>query len=206
MREKDCDWIAKYAHGFGITNYTIDEYCGIQLDNGRKVQYYCPKACGACPSASPTAPPITSSCEQGYEGENCDVQQPSESPSASPSESALPSDSPSKSPSALSAPLDIAVPSGSPSDSPSESAHPSESPSLSPSVSMFPSDTPSEMPSAPCPEDQYRKPDGTCTTTGDPCEACPLDMVCIDNTEMEKVCLDCSCGFCDQDGASCCKL
>ena len=78
--EKDCAWIAKNGNGLDIENWRIDEYCGMDLDDGSKVSDNCPKACDMCvelslnsPTASPTASPISSSCNPGFEGENCDV-------------------------------------------------------------------------------------------------------------------------------------
>jgi len=89
--EKDCAWIAKNGNGLDIENWRIDEYCGMDLDDGSKVSDNCPKACDMCvelslnsPTASPTASPISSSCNPGFEGENCDETIPVAVPVALP--------------------------------------------------------------------------------------------------------------------------
>jgi hypothetical protein len=56
-----------------------------------------------------------------------------------------------------------------------------------------------------CDDDQYLKPDGCCAEN--PCDACPDGLVCIDDSlNGGKFCLDCSCGACDRDDNTCCRI
>mmetsp|Transcript_15108 Transcript_15108/g.19155 ORF Transcript_15108/g.19155 Transcript_15108/m.19155 type:complete len:544 (+) Transcript_15108:275-1906(+) len=55
-----------------------------------------------------------------------------------------------------------------------------------------------------CPVGTYMKNDCTCTeVTEDPCAACPSNTRCQLYPELR--CIDCSCGFCDSTGSSCCE-
>jgi len=56
-----------------------------------------------------------------------------------------------------------------------------------------------------CPFGSYMKNDCTCTEpSDDPCDACPSNTRCQLYPELR--CVDCSCGFCDNTGASCCEF
>lgn len=56
-----------------------------------------------------------------------------------------------------------------------------------------------------CPRGRYVKDDCTCTTRGEnPCAACPTGTRCQRYPELR--CIDCSCGFCNDKGASCCEF
>ncbi len=55
-----------------------------------------------------------------------------------------------------------------------------------------------------CPPGTYKKNDCTCTTPGNPCDACPSNTRCQIHPELK--CIDCNCGFCDGIGTSCCDL
>lgn len=55
-----------------------------------------------------------------------------------------------------------------------------------------------------CSEGTYLKTDCTCTFPDeDPCNACPEGTRC--QRWPEPMCIDCSCGFCDNTGGSCCE-
>ena len=55
-----------------------------------------------------------------------------------------------------------------------------------------------------CPPGSYVKNDCSCSDINDPCSACPLNTRC--QTEPTLMCLDCECGFCNNEGVSCCSL
>lgn len=58
-------------------------------------------------------------------------------------------------------------------------------------------------PESECPQGTFMKPDCTCTSSNDPCAACPSNTFCqITPTLM---CIDCNCGFCDIGGTECCE-
>ena len=55
-----------------------------------------------------------------------------------------------------------------------------------------------------CSEGTFMKPDCTCTSAADPCDACPDNTYC--QLSPTLMCIDCNCGFCDGSGTECCDL
>ncbi len=54
-----------------------------------------------------------------------------------------------------------------------------------------------------CPDGTFVLPDcAGCTPVDGPCDACPTSTFCVTDPEIQ--CIDCTCGFCDSSGGSCC--